>query len=97
MMRLILRKMLQNYLVYYLSLKRKRISFCHTLGLVCDNRVPPRHQRKFLRKGRFGTNCGRRKRRIRRYESGEYEVGIIPGKGNICLKEKRRRNEETFA
>lgn len=44
-------------------------------------------------KGRIGTDCGKRKRRIIRHESGQSEVDIILGKGIIYLKEERRHND----
>lgn len=50
------------------------------------------HQRKFQGKGRFGTDCGKRKRRITRHESGQSEIDIILGKGIICLNKERRNN-----
>ena len=45
--------------------------------------------REFLGKSRFGTDCGRRKRRLGRHESGQYEVDITLRKGSTCLKEER--------
>lgn len=91
MIRLILRKRLQNDLVYHLSLKEKKTFILPQVELRLHRRQScwPHVFREFLGKGRFRTDCGRRKRRLGSHEPGQYEVDIIPRKGSICLKEER--------